>query len=439
MNHPDPQAARDAIEALNAGCFCISVDPLVLRSQLEADADTRGLYDRLATTHAYLFAKSPIFVSRENVAAMESLVEAAESVIALPQYREKVLAWAPAIARFEPGTSGVLMGYDFHVTPEGPRLIEVNTNAGGAFLNAALARAQQACCEPVLSVLREPVAAEALEDALHAMFEAEWGRARGSESLRRIAIVDERPVEQYLYPEFLLAAQLFRRHGVEAVICDPSALEYREGGLRDVSGRIDLVYNRLTDFALEAPAHAALRSAYIDGATVLTPHPRAHALHADKRNLAVLSDAAQLASWGVEATRIDVLRRMVPHTQIVDPAHGDALWAARKGLFFKPVAGYGGKAAYRGDKLTRRTWSEILAGSYVAQQVVPASERSVQVDGESVRLKLDVRCYTYDGRVLMLAARLYQGQTTNFRTPGGGFATVFCPPARGVGLAAGVV
>ena len=29
---------------------------------------------------------------------------------------------------------------------DGPRLIEVNTNAGGAFLNALLARAQHACC-----------------------------------------------------------------------------------------------------------------------------------------------------------------------------------------------------------------------------------------------------------------------------------------------------
>lgn len=430
MKHPDPQAARDAIEALNAGCFCISVDQSVLRSQLEADAETRGLYDTLATTHAYLFAKSPIFVSRENVAAMEALVEAAESVIALPQYREAVLAWAPAIARFEPGTAGVLMGYDFHVTPEGPRLIEINTNAGGAFLNAALSRAQQACCEPVLSVLRQPVTADALEEALFEMFDAEWRGRRDGEPLRRIAIVDERPAGQYLYPEFLLAAQLFRRRGVDAVICDPSALEYREGELRGPTGRIDLVYNRLTDFALESPANGALRSAYLEGATVVTPHPRAHALHADKRNLAVLSDADVLASWGVEAARIDVLRRMVPHTRIVDPAHADELWAARKGLFFKPVAGYGGKAAYRGDKLTRRAWGEILAGSYVAQQVVPPSERSVHVDGTAVRLKLDVRCYAYDGRILLLAARLYQGQTTNFRTPGGGFATVFCPPAR---------
>jgi len=430
MTHRDLFPARDAVEALNAGCFCISVDPSVLRSQLEADDSTRGLFDSLARTHAYLFAKSPIFVSRENVAAMEALVEAAEAVIALPQYRKAVLSWAPSIARFEPGTAGVLMGYDFHVTPQGPRLIEINTNAGGAFLNAALSRAQQACCEPVLSVLRQPVAADALEESLFGMFVAEWRRVRRAGALLRVAIVDQRPEEQYLYPEFLLAAQVFRRRGVDAVICDPSALEFRDGELRDATGRIDLVYNRLTDFALESPAHTAVRSAYLSGAAVVTPHPRAHALHADKRNLAVFSDADSLAAWGVDAARIEVLRRTVPHTRIVDAAHGDALWAARKGLFFKPVGGYGGKAAYRGDKLTRRTWAEILGGSYVAQEIVPPSERSVQVDGAAVRLKLDVRCYAYDGRVLMLAARLYQGQTTNFRTPGGGFATVFCPPAQ---------
>jgi hypothetical protein len=39
-------------------------------------------------------------------------------------------------------------------------------------------------------------------------------------------------------------------------------------------------------------------------------------------------------------------------------------------------------------------------------------------------MKVDVRNYTYAGQVLLSAARLYQGQTTNFRTPGGGFAPV---------------
>jgi hypothetical protein len=39
--------------------------------------------------------------------------------------------------------------------------------------------------------------------------------------------------------------------------------------------------------------------------------------------------------------------------------------------------------------------------------------------------KADVRLYTYGGRVLLTSARLCQSQTTNFRTPGGGFAPVF--------------
>ena len=46
-------------------------------------------------------------------------------------------------------------------------------------------------------------------------------------------------------------------------------------------------------------------------------------------------------------------------------------------------------------------------------------------------LKVDLRNYVYDGEVLLIAARLYQGQTTNFRTPGGGFAPVFYPTESG--------
>jgi hypothetical protein len=45
-------------------------------------------------------------------------------------------------------------------------------------------------------------------------------------------------------------------------------------------------------------------------------------------------------------------------------------------------------------------------------------------------LKYDVRCFVYAGKIQLLAARLYQGQTTNFRTPGGGFAPVFYPPVN---------
>lgn len=52
------------------------------------------------------------------------------------------------------------------------------------------------------------------------------------------------------------------------------------------------------------------------------------------------------------------------------------------------------------------------------------STRTIVVDGDRKVMKVDVRNYTYGGEVLSIAARLYQGQTTNFRTPGGGFAPI---------------
>ena len=191
-----------------------------------------------------------------------------------------------------------------------------------------------------------------------------------------------------------------------------------------------MVYNRLTDFDLSDPAHAALRAAYLAGAAVVTPHPRAHALFADKRNLITLGDDARLAAWGVTAEDRQLLQAAIPRTVQVTPDQADALWAGRRHLFFKPVAGFGARAAYRGDKLTRRVWSEILAGGFVAQTLVPPSERLVDVDGQPTRLKLDLRAYTYRGEIQLLAARTWTGQTTNFRTPGGGFSPVVVVPAR---------
>jgi uncharacterized circularly permuted ATP-grasp superfamily protein len=66
----------------------------------------------------------------------------------------------------------------------------------------------------------------------------------------------------------------------------------------------------------------------------------------------------------------------------------------------------------------------IVQGNYVAQTLVRPTEQRLKVDNELVDLKLDLRQYVYRGQVQLTSARLYQGQTTNFRTPGGGFAQV---------------
>ena len=162
---------------------------------------------------------------------------------------------------------------------------------------------------------------------------------------------------------------------------------------------------------------------------VLTPHPQAHALYADKRNMALLSDAKGLETMGVSQATQDVLLAGIPHTEVVDPANAERLWRERRRLFFKPFAGFGSRAAYRGDKLTQRVWQEILAGDYIAQALVTPGERVISDEEPAQVLKFDLRDYTYDGQVQWVAARLYQGQTTNFRTPGGGFAPVYEGPA----------
>jgi len=356
---------------------------------------------------------------------MADIVRAVESVVALPGYRERVLQWAPEIARFDAGPRGVFFGYDFHLGEAGPQLIEINTNAGGPLLNTALARAQRACCEAMEGLTLPPDTIAAVEQSFVEMFREEWRLQRGTVPPCSIAIVDTDPERQYLHPEFRLFKALFERNGIAAVIADPDQLVLRDDGLWCGELKIDLVYNRLTDFSLEEPANAVLRDAYLQGKVVLTPHPRAHALYADKRNLVVLTDDALLRSWNVPDATIDILVSGIPRTVLVTRENADDLWTRRRQLFFKPSAGYGSKAAYRGDKLTKRVWEEILAGDYVAQEFAPAGERRLQREGQPVELKVDVRDYVYDGRVQLLAARLYQGQTTNFRTAGGGFASVF--------------
>jgi hypothetical protein len=158
---------------------------------------------------------------------------------------------------------------------------------------------------------------------------------------------------------------------------------------------------------------------------VLTPNPRSHALYADKRNLALLSDARRLQALGVSPAVQSLLLEAIPRTEVVDAADAERLWNARRGLFFKPTAGFGGRAAYRGDKITKRVWQDVLAGDYVAQAIVAPGERIIDADEQAQVLKFDLRNYVYDGAVQWVAARLYQGQTTNFRTPGGGFAPVY--------------
>lgn len=419
-------------QILNKDCFCIAVDKEKLDHSLRANLRESGLPEQLLGSDSHLFADAPVFLQQRHVDEMQRLINAVENVTQNAAYRDAVFADTPRSAHRNFGPAGVFFGYDFHLGDDGPQLIEINTNAGGILLSLHLASAQQACCEQVTTFFGGKSSLADAEADLIGMFREEWNTQREDGALQTIAIVDEKPESQFLYPELLLFQSLFRRHGIEAIIADPTDLKIEDNALYAGEQKIDLVYNRLTDFYLETPESACLLEAYQRDIAVLTPSPHVYALYADKRNLPLLSDSDRLRAFGVDADDIDALDQLLPTTVGVTTDNADQLWSNRKRLFFKPATGYGSRGAYRGAKLTKRVWQNITHGDYVAQAMIPPSERQLIIDGEKQPLKLDVRCVTYKGKIQQLSARLYEGQTTNLRTSGGGLATIFATPDVGL-------
>ena len=372
--------------------------------------------DVLLEAHDNLFSDIAILITPAQMEQMRAVIAAVEKIVVLPAWQQAVLG--EQTEQFIPLNKGVFFGYDFHLNTEGAHLIEINTNAGGAFLSNLFQQSQQS-----VALSGTSLAMDKLAEVFIQMFQYEWALQRGQAPLRTIAIVDVSPVSQYFYPEFILARKLFESAGIKAFTADPGEFEIKQDGLYLLGQKIDLIYNRLTDFSLQQ--FPALLAAYQQDQVVMTPNPYLYALYADKRNLTLLTDAEQLQKMGADTASISVLQAGVPKTLLIAAKDELSWWSERKEWFFKPATGFGGKGSYRGDKLTQRVFGEILQGDYVAQRKAMPGEVMVSVaDAAPASFKFDVRCYVYDGQVQLVIARLYQGQTTNFRTPGGGFALV---------------
>jgi hypothetical protein len=349
-----------------------------------------------------------------------------------PSYQAAVAPAADDVSRHAPGNFGVFMGYDFHVTPAGPRLIEINTNAGGALLNglhtASLCDPEKlAClCSHLLSV-------SDIELEIAGTFREEFAAVRGADAkLARIAIVDDAPEQQFLAPEFALFRALFARAGLDARIADTRELVHTPGrGLALGDWPVDLVYLRDTDFQLASERTRALRAAYLANEVVVTPSPREHFLLADKRRLAAFSSPRALTQLGVSEDDARFLAEVIPETRLLAELDFERVWAERASWVFKPAAAFGSRAVYRGDKISRKKFAEIAAEpGYVAQRFAqPGLVRVETTDGPR-EMKFDVRAYAYRDRVLMLGARIYEGQVTNLRSPGGGFSGICVASGR---------
>ncbi len=354
-------------------------------------------------------------ISRHDLKRMHTLVRTLFHLSQRKSYHQRVFPDVPEIARFDPGHTALMMGYDFHLGTDGPRLIEVNTNAGGAFV------AWQSQMRDLQGGDGIPLS-ERYQQRLLFSFQREWREfSRARQALQCLVILDEDPPNQPLYPEMVSCRDWLISHGIDARIADPGDLQTGTDGLYHQGRKVELIYNRHCDFYLEDEAQASLRSAYLAGNICLSPNPFAYGLLADKRRMILWSDEEELQQLGLLAARTRLLLGMVPLSRLMADMDATQLWNERKELIFKPVNKFGGRGVLMGKSITRKRFAELEPDSTLVQQLVAPSQVT-NPDGES--FKLDLRLFVYRDHLLGVGARLYQGQLTNLRTPGGGFAPV---------------
>lgn len=359
-----------------------------------------------------------IKLPKNIIEQMQNLITAVEKVITISN--EKNNNSSNSNIRND-NLKGIFMGYDFHLQNNNenknitPKLIEINTNAGGAFLNLCLLNA-------IYKNDKNNVA-DKLANEFVAMFKNEFAIfSNNQKNLQTIAIVDENPSEQFLYPEFEICQKILAKNNIQTIISSPENLSIQNNNLYyNNSIKIDFVYNRLTDFYLRSNAkNNALLTAYQNDFAAISPNPKIYDLYANKNNLINLSNADFLDNLNIDNQSKNILLKHIPKILKVKNNDTEYLWKQRKNLFFKTAEGYGSKAVYRGDKLTKKVFAEIIeSDAYLAQEIIPPSEHLLK--NINAVMKADFRCYCYNGKIQLVVARLYQGQTTNFRTENGGF------------------
>ncbi len=190
------------------------------------DAELSDADPIVVETHPHLFAESRCSWREQHAREMQRVISAVECGRS-PAGLSRAGAGTRArhCAALRRANRGVFFGFDFHIAADGPKLIEINTNAGGALLNIEMQRAQQACCDAGRRISfawsRRP---SHVRRRIVDMFMHEWRLARGASRSERSPSSTTRRGEQYLFPEFLLFKTLFEAHGIRALIVDAREL-----------------------------------------------------------------------------------------------------------------------------------------------------------------------------------------------------------------------
>jgi hypothetical protein len=212
-----------------------------------------------------------------------------------------------------------------------------------------------------------------------------WREFSGRWQGPRIAIVDWDDVPTRA--EFELFQAYFASLGLEAVIVDPRAMEYRSGRLYAAGGPVDLVYKRVLINELverEGLDHPVVRAVRDRAVCMVNPF-RCKLLH-KKASLAVLSDARNAALFSAEERA--AIGTLVPWTRVVEHRETEVdgrqvdlvpfIAEQRERLVLKPNDDYGGAGVVLGWTVDDAGWqaalTRALAEPYIVQQRVTIPE-----------------------------------------------------------------
>jgi len=286
----------------------------------------------------------------------------------------------------DPGPPDVVLSrLDAFVTPEGPRFIEINSDApaGFGYSDRMAGLFEQT---PVFrGFAREHrVRYQRSDDALVAAVVGSW-KAAGGTGRPRVAIVDWADVKTR--PDQEILREAFVARGFECVLADPRDVSVSGGRLRAAGGAVDVVYRRavLSELVAREDEVSVFLGAYRHRICPFVNSIRCR-LAEDKAFFAVLTDEAfaelmdeeerALVSRVLPWTRRIAERRTIRGGREVDLV--PHVVEAREELVLKPAHSYGGRSVLLGSETGAAEWEvavrTALESPWVVQERVEIPE-----------------------------------------------------------------
>ena len=339
----------------------------------------------------------------------------------------------------DPGPPDVVLSrLDAFVTPDGPRFIEINSDAPAGFgYSDRMARLFEEL--PVFRAFARsvPVSYRAVHRG------ADPGGASPSGGGRtgppRIAIVDWAEVKTLPDQEILREAFLSR--GVECVLVDPREMEISGGRLHAAGAPVDLVYERavLSELVAREDEVRAYLEAYDGGLCPFVNSFRCR-LTEDKAFFAILTDEAfaPLMSEDERALLTRVLpwtRRVAERRTLKDGREVDLvpfILANREELVLKPAHDHGGRSVFLGSETPAGEWEAAVRAAldapWVVQERVRIPEEPFPVLDESgelafVSLKVNANPFYVAGEEAGAVTRASRSSVINVSAGGGSVPT----------------